>query len=500
MLFRSTIDGLQSELLDRYWNSFGEDGFKRLINDGYYAPNTPCSYIPTGNAADYASLYTGSYPLYHGIVSEYYYSPKQEGLVSILEDNAYSGINSLRHVSPQNLLTSTIADELKLSDSRSKVYAIAINPAEALMMGGHMADGSTWIDDVTGEIATTNYYNNGLPRWAAQLNEQELVSKSVNKVWQAEREMSSYEYSPITRRGFFETKPTFYRKDSGQNHEMQMIAFKQTPFVNEVITELATRTIRDGKLGYDDITDLLALTLNANSIFTGYGACAETEDMYIRLDRTLGELLDVINITVGLHNSVIVVTANHQEHRNREYLSQMRIPTGNFNPYRTVAILNSFLMAVYGQGRWIDGYYARQLYFNKKLIEEKNIKMEDIEEFTAQFLLEFEGVHSAYSSRSLQKVANIDNDRLTQMRNSYFKNRSGDVVFNLLPGWYETDHMERPIGVTSFITNNIPIIFYGVEKSKVVRTPLLEDITPTLCQIMRIPFPNGCVGTPVLRK
>ena len=89
----------------------------------------------------------------------------------------------------------------------------------------------------------------------------------------------------------------------------------------------------------------------------------------MRLDRTLGELLDVINITVGLHNSVIVVTANHQEHRNREYLSQMRIPTGNFNPYRTVAILNSFLMAVYGHGRWIDVYYARQLYFNKKLIE-----------------------------------------------------------------------------------------------------------------------------------
>ena len=110
-----TIDGLQSELLDRYWNSFGEDGFKRLINDGYYAPNTPCSYIPTGNAADYASLYTGSYPLYHGIVSVYYYSPQQEGLVSILEDNAYRGINSIRSFSPQTCLTLTTTADLQFS-------------------------------------------------------------------------------------------------------------------------------------------------------------------------------------------------------------------------------------------------------------------------------------------------------------------------------------------------------------------------------------------------
>ncbi len=495
-----TIDGLQSDLIDRYWESFSYGGFRRLIDDGYYAANTPCSYITTGKATDYASLYTGSYPLYHGIVSEYYFNHKKQEQVSVIDDVNYSGINSLRSVSPVTLQTSTIADELKLSDPRSKVYAIGLNPAEAIMMGGHMADGAVWIDDLTGEIATTTYYNNGLPRWAAELNEEDLVGKWKLTNWQPEKDINNYQYRAITQRGFLEQKPTFYRRDSGENFEMQMIAFKQTPHVNQVVKELVTRTIRDGKMGYDDITDLLALTLNANSNFTGYGPCAETEDMYIKLDRTLAEILDVIDITIGLKNAVVAVTTNHQEHRSREYLSQMRIPTGNFNPYRTMAILNSYLMAVYGQGRWIDGYYARQLYFNKKLIEDNNIKLEDIEEFTAQFLLEFEGVHSAYSSRALQKVANVDNDRLAQMRNSYFKNRSGDVVFNLLPGWYETDHLDRPIGVTSFITNNIPIIFYGIDKSKFTKEPMLEDIVPTLCQLIRIPFPNGCVGTPVIRK
>ena len=88
-----------------------------------------------------------------------------------------SQLTSRMAVSPVTLQTSTIADELKLSDPRSKVYAIGLNPAEAIMMGGHMADGAVWIDDLTGEIATTNYYNNGLPRCAAELNEEDLVGK-----------------------------------------------------------------------------------------------------------------------------------------------------------------------------------------------------------------------------------------------------------------------------------------------------------------------------------
>ena len=62
------VDQMKMEYLNRFSNDFSENGFKRLMNDGYAFLNTHYTYMPTYTAPGHASIYTGTTPAVHGIV------------------------------------------------------------------------------------------------------------------------------------------------------------------------------------------------------------------------------------------------------------------------------------------------------------------------------------------------------------------------------------------------------------------------------------------------
>ena len=111
------VDQMKQEYLLRFNNKFSEDGFKRL-QKGFVAKNAHYNYIPTSTAPGHASIYTGTSPSYHGIIGNMWYDNKTDKRVYCVEDNtekAVGGKESSGNVSPRNLLTTTITDELKLS-------------------------------------------------------------------------------------------------------------------------------------------------------------------------------------------------------------------------------------------------------------------------------------------------------------------------------------------------------------------------------------------------
>ena len=96
-------------------------------------------------------------------------------------------------------------------------------------------------------------------------------------------------------------------------------------------------------------------------------------------------------------------------------------------------------------------------------------------------------------------MANIADERLTKMRDAHFKNRSGDVLFNLFPGWYEVNEKNETMGVTSYVNSRVPVILYGISNNAFLTAPTTSNLAATLCQIMQIPFPNACVGAPATK-
>ena len=488
-----SINGLDNYEIEAFSKMLEPNGMRRLIS-GVYNPNATCSYMVTGATTDYASMMTGSTPHYHGIVASKLYSLIDDNVVSCIEDARYEGINTKDMVSPRLLQATTLADQIKLNNPQSKVYAIGLTAESAIMLGGHLADGAIWFDNANAGICTSTFYDKGLPRWAEKINREGLMRTTCANDWQPMFSLPSYQYPP---HGSYLNgeKPTFINFMDGDDNYDFMKKFRQSPFINDVIKELATRAIRDEQMGTDDATDLLCIEFNAHSPFDAYTLCAENEDLITRLDRSIKSLLDIIEISVGLENSLIVLTAPH----NNPTLTPQndpRLPSGTFNSRRAMALLNSYLMAIYGQGRWVSGYYDKNISLNKSLIENENIKMTEIQNYVAQFMLEFSGVHTAIPAYQIQTAASLPNDMPSRMRNSHYKNRSGDIVFTLLPGWVEYDEKLQRTLYPSITQPYTPIAIWSKEIKRSKSDITIEDLCATLCRILQIPYPNACIGTP----
>ena len=150
------IDGLQQSHLEKMMNSFDPGGFKLLVQQGAKLSNVSYNIVSAGNAADIASVVTGSVPFYNGVVGNRFYNRLSDKVQSIIADDQEIGIGTSETVSAHNLLSSTVLDELMMSfPGRAKSYAVAIQPEDAIMLGGHTAGRVAWIDDVFLKWVTT---------------------------------------------------------------------------------------------------------------------------------------------------------------------------------------------------------------------------------------------------------------------------------------------------------------------------------------------------------
>lgn len=492
-----TIDGMQANHLDRFWKEFENGGFKRLTQEGYYQALTSCNYIPSGATADYASLMTGASPSIHAITSDKIYSFIQKEVIPMTQDERYDGINSTFHVSARSLKASTLGDEIMMANQDSKVFSIALEPSHAVMLGGHLASGAIWLDDYSGLWATTNYYNLGLPSWALAYNKSGNIAKYVAKPWYPMRPISTYSYAPSRRIGAFSDQPVFYRINQQEMPSDQMKRFKRTPWVNEMVIALAEKAIEEERLGTDRATDLLCLELNGRLLEESVSYHAEGEDLYGRTDRLLRKFLISLKDKVGLENMVIVITSTPSKQGPMPYDSPKNVPSGKFNGSRSMALLNGYLMAIYGRESWVKGYYDGQIYLNRSMITKNHIKYDEICNYVADFMLDFEGVSTAYSAFKLEYVSGDREDLLTKMRHSYCKPNSGDIFLRLQPGWYDVD--QNNVALSNHITLNpmVPLIIYGDDIVPSRSKLNYEDIIPTLCDILGIPLPNAVEGSVV---
>lgn len=68
------VDQMRMEYLYRFQDNYTENGFKKLIRNGYNLKNTHYNYVPTATGPGHASIYTGTTPADHGIISNNWYS------------------------------------------------------------------------------------------------------------------------------------------------------------------------------------------------------------------------------------------------------------------------------------------------------------------------------------------------------------------------------------------------------------------------------------------
>ena len=109
------IDQMRWDYLHRYNRYAQNGGFKRMMGQGYSCENTLISYAPTITACGHASIYSGSVPAINGIVGNTWIDRQTSRYVYCTDDKSVKTVGSTTNaglMSPANLLTTTICDEL----------------------------------------------------------------------------------------------------------------------------------------------------------------------------------------------------------------------------------------------------------------------------------------------------------------------------------------------------------------------------------------------------
>lgn len=121
-----TIDQLRTDYLEAFSSLYGERGFKRLWKEGRVFHNAEYTFSGVDRASAMAAIYSGSTPSVNGIISNRWMDVATLRPVNSTDDAAFMGYYTDQTCAPTKLLTSTIADELKIAtQGKGIVYAIA---------------------------------------------------------------------------------------------------------------------------------------------------------------------------------------------------------------------------------------------------------------------------------------------------------------------------------------------------------------------------------------
>jgi predicted AlkP superfamily pyrophosphatase or phosphodiesterase len=506
------VDQMRNDFIYRYWDRYGNGGFKRLVSEGYYFRNTHYNYIPTFTGPGHCSIYTGATPRTHGIIAnEWYVRPLGKEMYCCFDSTAKTIGSSSKNgmMSPCNQLSSTIGDELKItSNGKSKVIGIALKDRSAILPAGHAANGAYWYDDETGNFISSSWYMNDLPAWVKAFNEKKLPKQYLEGGWNTLHpegysaslpDDNNYEASPNKKE-----KPTFPYTYKSYLEKNSFGILKSTPFGNSLTKDLAIECIKKEELGKDNITDLFCISFSSSDIVAhAFGPrSVEVEDVYLRLDKDLEELLNTLDKEVGKNNYTVFLTADHGGADVPNHLKDNKITAGYINAGKLALDIKTFFKNNYGDSGVVSAVSDGQIYLNEKKLAELKLNKDEVEERVCGFLLKMDGIAEAYPSRVMKYESFEKNDIRALLQNGYNHKLSGNVCFVYKPAWMEWADKGTTHGAGYNYDTHVPLIFYGwgVKKGNTIGQTYITQIAPTVCELMQINQPNSTKAEPLNDK
>lgn len=505
------VDQMRQEYIHRFRHQFTEGGFNRILNDGFAFRNAHYNYVPTYTAPGHASVYTGTTPSDHGIIANNWYSKQKDRSVYCVSDPSCSAIGGTAmngKISPRNLISSTITDELRVfSNFRSKVIGISIKDRGAVLPAGHNPTAAFWMDSKTAEFMSSDYYFNELPGWVQEFNNKKLASKYLSQVWNTLNPIETYIESTEDNNAYernFKGKetPTFPYNLKKLVKDEGVGLIRSTPFGNTIVLDFGLEAIEKEALGADDITDFLALSFSSTDyIGHGFGPNSiELQDTYLRLDLEIKRLLDFLDERFG-NDYLIFLSADHGVANVPQFQIDNKLPGGYVDEKAAMKQVGELIEKEFGEGDWVLDVSNDQIFLDKELIKSKGLELTNVQEKIQSIVLSLDVVHQAYTANELAKRNGQDQYRRL-LENGFNTQMSGDVLIRLLPGHINGSYGKEGTTHGSGNTNDthVPILFFGkdIPSGNSVRKVSITDIAPTLSMLLNIPLPSNATGTPLL--
>ena len=280
---------------------------------------------------------------------------------------------------------------------------------------------------------------------------------------------------------------------SGQIDKLFFAQWEVSPFADAYLGRLAAALVESMKLGAGDTTDVLAVSFSSPDLVGhSFGPRShEIQDMYARLDTTLGTFFDALDAKVGKDRWVAALTADHGVTPIPEQLAAEGKDAGRIDVNAMYSAIEEALHGAFAAGRHITVISTNDIYFEPGVYD----KIRRSRELTAKVLGAIErqrGVQRVFLGEELRDAAKSKDAELRAAALSYFQGRTGDIVFATKPGWMisagGTTH-----GSATPDDQRVPILFLGtgIKPGKYDEAATPADVTPTLASIVGLSMPRA---------
>lgn len=506
------VDQMRWDYLYRFEERYSEGGFKRLLNEGFSNENTYIPYIPTYTAIGHSTVYTGSVPAIHGITGNDFIIQATGQEMYCTQDDSVNGVGTTSKagkMSPKNLLTSTVTDQLRLATNfKSKVFGISLKDRGGILPAGHFANAAFWFDGDSGKWISSTFYMDSLPKWLVDFNNQNLTEKYLTK-WETLYPINTYTQSEPNNnpyknnyKGLSKSEFPYNLKALIKDNGLGLI--RSTPFGNSLTKDLALTLIDKEKLGHNPTgaTDFLAVSFSSTD-YIGHQFATnsiEIEDTYLRLDKDLEDMFKYLDKNVGKGEYLVFLTADHGGAHNPKYFQDKKGNAGYFQTSDVKKALNETLNKKFGSNNLVRSLENYQVHLNYQEIEKLDLDQDDIIEVAIKFLKKQDGVSFVANLDDIDKYA-IPATIKERMINGYNFKRSGVISYILDPQWYggKLNGGGTTHGTWSPYDSHIPFVLMGwnIKHGKNINPVSMTDIAPTISALLKIEEPNGNIGKPV---
>ena len=492
------VDQMRYDFLENLSHRFSENGFNRLINEGYNCKNNFFNYVPTVTGPGHSSVSTGSTPMTHGIVGNNWYDREKSKSIYCTDDSNYDHIGGDEYSgnkSPNNLLVETFADINKYYNPEAKTISVGIKDRGSILMGGKNADAAYWYyGKERAQWITSTYYMQKLPSWVENFNMEDNLEKYLEE-WVPLYEISTYDNFEIDNNNFeklFKGKDDSafpYDTKSLMKHNDCFDMIKETPYGNEMTTDFAMEAVINEKLGKRGVTDVLTISYSSTDyIGHSFGvASVETQDTYIRLDKEIEKLLLFLDNELGENQYTLFLTGDHgvleipallssngfdamsisEKDMKRDVLKQLE------------TVLKTNVKSI------ISDVDNNQIYLNDEVIGKLGLSKNEVITEIIKVLETFDFISNAYSSDFILNSKGLNGyEKLIQ--NGFHEKRSGDVALVLKPNVIFYDGKGTTHGSGYNYDTHVPLIFFGsgIRNGETERITEIPDIAPTISKIL----------------
>ena len=452
------VDQMRWDYLYNY--QWGGGGFKTLLQDGYRCNNTIIDYVPTVTAAGHATIYSGTTPAFHGIAGNNFML-NGKNVTSVQDDSerGVGGNDKTRGKSPRNLITTNLADQLLLAtDFKSRTVGIALKDRAAILPAGHRPIGAYWYDKGSASFVTSTYYRDKLPKWVSDFNK--------------------------------------------KHHDEIASDVYNLPIGTTLTFALAEQALINEQLGQGEATDLLAISVSNTDMCSHYYGThsPKVDSIYYQLDREIAHFIEVLDQRIGRGNYLLFLSADHGGTHSYPRMTSHGLPSACWYNPEALTAANQVLKQQFGVDSLLKAEMEYTFYLNQEVIDGARLDRDQVMRAACQALEQPEEIQWAIDVSRIDTypIPSILKERI---KLGYFPERSGEIYIVPRTGVYagKTEWDGSNHGTWSQSDSHIPLIFMGwhIPAGETNRLTHMTDIAATICAMLHIQSPNGCIGMPI---